>query len=91
MTAVKPTSTTISTHSALIVRSSPCTAPESPASKRGPKRQRFCAASAINAANPTDLPITIAPYGVAIKGHAAYVSTGAVAPGVGNVIKVPLG
>jgi hypothetical protein len=31
-----------------------------------------------------------APYGVAIKGHAAYVSTGAVAPGAGEVIKVPL-
>jgi hypothetical protein len=32
-----------------------------------------------------------APYGVAIKGHNAYVSQGAVAPGVGSVIKVPLG
>jgi len=31
-----------------------------------------------------------APYGVAIKGHNAYVSTGAVAPGAGEVIKVPL-
>ena len=32
-----------------------------------------------------------APYGVAIRGRNAYVSTGAVAPGAGNVIKVPLG
>jgi glucose/arabinose dehydrogenase len=32
-----------------------------------------------------------APYGVAIKGHNAYVTTGAVAPGAGQVIKVPLG
>jgi hypothetical protein len=32
-----------------------------------------------------------APYGVAIKGRNAYVTTGAVAPGAGNVIKVPLG
>jgi len=32
-----------------------------------------------------------APYGVAIKGHNAYVSMGAVAPGAGAVIKVPLG
>lgn len=32
-----------------------------------------------------------APYGVAIKGHHAYVTTGAVAPGAGQVIKVPLG
>jgi len=32
-----------------------------------------------------------APYGVAIRGHSAYVSTGAVAPGAGEVIKVPLG
>jgi hypothetical protein len=31
-----------------------------------------------------------APYGVAIRGHNAYVSTGAVAPGAGEVIKVPL-
>jgi hypothetical protein len=31
-----------------------------------------------------------APYGVAIKGHHAYVSIGAVAPAVGSVIKVPL-
>jgi glucose/arabinose dehydrogenase len=31
-----------------------------------------------------------APYGVAIKGKNAYVSTGAVAPGSGQVIKVPL-
>jgi hypothetical protein len=31
-----------------------------------------------------------APYGVAFKGHAAYVSTGAVAPGQGTVIKIPL-
>jgi hypothetical protein len=32
-----------------------------------------------------------APYGVAIKGKHAYVTTGAVAPGIGSVIKVPLG
>lgn len=32
-----------------------------------------------------------APYGVAIKGHKAFVTTGAVAPGAGAVIKVPLG
>jgi hypothetical protein len=31
-----------------------------------------------------------APYGVAIKGHNAYVSMGAVVPGGGSVIKVPL-
>jgi hypothetical protein len=32
-----------------------------------------------------------APYGVAIKGKHAYVTTGAVAPGAGEVLKVPLG
>jgi hypothetical protein len=32
-----------------------------------------------------------APYGVAIKGKHAFVTTGAVAPGAGSVIKVPLG
>jgi glucose/arabinose dehydrogenase len=32
-----------------------------------------------------------APYGVAIRGHNAYVTTGAVAPGGGEVIKVPIG
>ena len=32
-----------------------------------------------------------APYGVAIKGHNAYVTTGAVAPAMGTVIKVPIG
>jgi len=32
-----------------------------------------------------------APYGVAIKGNNAYVTTGAVAPAIGAVIKVPLG
>jgi hypothetical protein len=32
-----------------------------------------------------------APYGVAIRGTNAYVTTGSVAPGAGQVIKVPLG
>jgi len=42
--------------------------------------------------NPKNLTGPLfAPYGVAIKGHNAYVSTGAVAPGAGEVIKVPLG
>lgn len=31
------------------------------------------------------------PYGVAFKGHSAYVSTGAVFPGGGEVVKIPLG
>ena len=32
-----------------------------------------------------------APYGIAIKGKTAYVTTGSVAPGAGQVIAVPLG
>jgi sugar lactone lactonase YvrE len=35
-------------------------------------------------------PLTF-PYGVAIKGHDAYVSTGAILPGGGEVVKIPLG
>jgi hypothetical protein len=35
-------------------------------------------------------PLTF-PYGVAIKGHSAYVSTGAIFPGGGEVVKIPLG
>ena len=31
-----------------------------------------------------------APYGIAIKGNSAYLTTGAVAPGAGQVIKVRL-
>lgn len=31
-----------------------------------------------------------APYGVAIKGHTAYVTTGSVAPGAGQVVAIPL-
>jgi hypothetical protein len=34
-------------------------------------------------------PLTV-PYGVAFKGHSAYVSTGAIFPGDGEVVKIPL-
>src|SRR6185436_18531810 len=64
-TAVATSTTAISTHSALTVRSSAGTALASPADNRGPSRHLFCAASAINTAKPSDLPSTIAPYGVA--------------------------
>jgi len=34
-------------------------------------------------------PLTF-PYGVAFKGHSAYVSTGAIVPGGGEVVKIPI-
>lgn len=31
-----------------------------------------------------------APYGIAVKGSTAYVTTGSVAPGAGQVVAIPL-
>ena len=45
---------------------------------RGRQRRRSCS---------TDL---FAPYGLALRGNAAYVTTGSVAPGAGQVMRIPL-
>ena len=60
----------------------------SPAGPTGSLWRVFSKKSGKHAKNLTgDL---FAPYGVAIKGNHAYVSSGAVAPAAGSVIKVPL-